>query len=213
MVRKSPPATAPATTGSKPGTKIAAPNPQGKGQIGFLLDWDYSTPRGVVAKPGGRVLADYFTSMLVLSAEFKFRPIFEREYFLYWSDSRWILSILSPDDWNNDEKREAYAGLCVLHNDSTWSIVPSANLESRGPVASAVASFYSNFMEKLDADGPLEQGLPFYEGNLGYYQRLFASGLSRSIRASLVIGGQGSINSRDWLRQLPRNATRLLSNT
>lgn len=209
---KSPPTTPPAVSSQKPGTKLAAPNPQGKGQIGFLLDWEYSTPRGVVVKPSGHVLADYFTSMLILSAEFKFRPIFEREYFLYWNESGWILSILSPDDWNTAAKREAYAGLCVLHNDSTWSIEPSENLSSHGPVASAVASFYSNFVEKLDTDGSLEQGLPFYEGNLGYYQRLFASGLSRSLRASLTMGGQSSIDSRDWLRQLPRDATRLLSN-
>ena len=27
------------------------PNPEGKGQVGFLLDWAYSSPRGVVGDP------------------------------------------------------------------------------------------------------------------------------------------------------------------
>ena len=47
---------------------IASPNPQGKGQIGFLLDWAYSGPRAVVAKPAPQLLADYFTSLLVLTS-------------------------------------------------------------------------------------------------------------------------------------------------
>jgi hypothetical protein len=49
-------------------------NPEGKGLNGFLLDWYQSEPRGVVAKSQRQVLAELFTSMLVLSASFKFRP-------------------------------------------------------------------------------------------------------------------------------------------
>ena len=50
-------------------------NPEGKGHNGFLLDWYQSEPRGVVAKPRRQLLAEFFTSMLVLSAAFKFRPV------------------------------------------------------------------------------------------------------------------------------------------
>ena len=46
-------------------------NPEGKGLNGFLLDWHQTEPRGVVAKPQNQVLAEFFTSMLVLSAKFK----------------------------------------------------------------------------------------------------------------------------------------------
>ena len=49
-------------------------NPEGKGLNGFLLDWYRTEPRGVVIKPQRQVLAEFFTSMLVLSARFKHKP-------------------------------------------------------------------------------------------------------------------------------------------
>ena len=58
-------------------------NPDGKGLNGFLLDWYRSEPRGVVAKPQRQVLAEYFTSMLVLSASFKYKPAIGVANYLY----------------------------------------------------------------------------------------------------------------------------------
>lgn len=191
-------------------TKLALPNPQGKGQVGFLLDWHYSSPKKVAAKAPGQVLADYFTSMLVLSADFKFRPVFETDYYLYRSDKGWALSLLSPEDWQSAEKRSAFVGRCTLHDDSTWSISPSENLSRPGPVADAIADFYAAFVDKLDVAPALESGLPFFEGNLPYYQRLFATALSRSLELSLRAGGQSGVASRAWLSQLPDSGTRLL---
>jgi hypothetical protein len=49
-------------------------NPEGKGLNGFLLDWYQSAPKGVSVKPQRQILAEFFTSMLVLSAAFKYRP-------------------------------------------------------------------------------------------------------------------------------------------
>lgn len=193
------------------GTKLALPNPQGKGQIGFLLDWHYSAPRHVVAKPPEQLLADYFTSLLVLSADFKFRPVFGTEYFLYLEGARWSLSLLSPDDWNSDDKRAAFVGACVLHDDSTWSIAPSENLSHSAPIAEGLASFYAGFVERLDVDQSLESELPFYEGQLPYYQRLFAAALSRSLKLSVRYGDLGETPSRDWLAQLPQGVGRLIA--
>ena len=62
---------------SQPQSALAvtpAGNPDGKGLNGFMLDWHHTEPRGVVAKPQRQVLAEFFTSMLVLSAQFKYRP-------------------------------------------------------------------------------------------------------------------------------------------
>ena len=50
-------------------------NPEGKGLSGLLRDWQLSQPRGVVAKPRRQLLVEFFTSMLVLSAKFKYRPV------------------------------------------------------------------------------------------------------------------------------------------
>ncbi len=197
-------------TTSATGGKLAAPNPQGKGQVGFLLDWHYSAPKTVAKKPPAQVLADYFTSLLVLSAEFKFKPVFATNYYLYYAESKWSLSLLSPDNWNRRDKRRAFVGTCALHDDATWTIDPSENLSMPGEVADAIAEFYAAFVAKLDTPHTLESGLPFFEGGLPYYQRLFASALSRSLRLSMIYGGQTAIGGREWLAQLPQQAVRLL---
>jgi hypothetical protein len=185
-------------------------NPQGKGLIGFLLDWDYSSPRGVVAKRAPQLMADYFTSLLVLSAAFKFKPVFGKEYYLYTEDQGWSLSLISPDEWNNDQRRMSFVGKCMLHNDSTWSIEPSSNIGKRGPVDDALAAFYKGFVEKLKSRRPLEDDLPTYEADLPYYQRIFAAALSRSLKGSLFVGDRLGVSAYEWLKSMPKEADQLL---
>ena len=84
-------------------------NPEGKGLNGFLLDWYRSEPRGVVAKPERQVLAEFFTSMLVLSAKFKYEPVVGAPNYLYWINDEWSLSIIGPHEWS-EERRRAFAG-------------------------------------------------------------------------------------------------------
>ncbi len=192
-------------------SKDLVANPQGKGLVGILADWDYSAPRSVVAKPAPQLLADYFTSLLVLSASFKFEPVFGKTYYLYCEHGSLLLSLISPDEWAKDAKRRAYVGECVLHGDATWSISPSDNISHPGDVADAVAAVYEGFVEKLHSENALEDELPFFEQSLPYYPRLFAAALSRSIRASLILGDQLGTESRDWLKQIPRDAGPLLS--
>ena len=188
----------------------AGPNPQGKGQTGFLLDWAYSSPRGVVAKPAPQLLADYFTSLLVLSSSFKFKPVFGKDYYLYSDGGRWSLSLISPDEWNDSARQHAFVGTCVLHQDSTWSIEPSDNIGQRGHVQDQLAAFYDGFIDKLQSKRVLEEGLPIYEAGLPYYQRLFAAALSRSLQASLRKGDQLGRSAETWLARMPQDADRLL---
>lgn len=181
----------------------AGPNPEGKGQVGFLLDWEYSSPRSVVVKRPPQLLADYFTSLLVLSAAFKFKPVFGKAYYLYMDGAGWSLSLISPDEWNDDAKRNSYIGECVLHADSTWSIEPSENLGKRGIVDEALARFYAGFINKLKSQQVLEESLPVYEAGLPYYQRLFAAALSRSLKGSMSLGDQLGISAENWLKRMP----------
>jgi len=190
-------------------SKYSVPNPQGKGLIGLLLDWEYTRPRGAVAKASPQLLADYFTSMLVLSAAFKFKPVPGRNYYLYWIDDEWSLSLIAPAEWSA-ERRRGYVGKCVLHRDMTWTINLSTALGEPDPAMDAIARFHDAFVEKLQSEVPLENKLPSYVAELPYYQRLFASALSRSLKASMTLGGQLSIKSSDWLQQLPRRPLRLL---
>ena len=178
-------------------------NPEGKGLNGFLLDWYQSEPRGVVAKPQRQVLAEFFTSMLVLSAQFKYKPAAGVDNYLYWIDGEWSLSLIAPGEWS-EERRAGFAGTCVLQRDMTWTIEPADQLGDENPVTDAVAQFYAAFSDLLDTDLTLEEILPFYVGKMPYYQRLYASALSRSIRGAVTLGDQTSIRCKDWQMLLPR---------
>lgn len=178
-------------------------NPEGKGANGFMLDWYQSEPRGVVAKQQHQVLAEFFTSMFVLSAKFKYKPAIGVENYLYWINDEWALSLIAPEEWS-DERRTGFAGMCVLQHDMTWTIAPSELLGLDNTVSNAIGRFYDAFAETLDTDRTLEEILPFYVGRMPYYQRLYANALSRSIRAAVILGDQSSIPCREWQLLLPR---------
>ena len=178
-------------------------NPEGKGANGFLLDWYRSEPRGLVVKPQRQVLAEFFTSMLVLSASFKYKPVAGVPNYLYFINGEWSLSLIAPDEWS-EERRQGFAATCVLQRDMTWTISPSSRLTDESPVVDAIARFYAAFGEMLDTDLTLEEVLPFYVGRMPYYQRLYASALSRSIRAAAILGDQSARSCREWRASLPR---------
>lgn len=189
-----------------------AGNPEGKGAHGFLDDWCATEPRGVVAKPGRQVLADLFTSMLVLSASFKYRPVQGRPNYLYWVDGQWSLSLIAPYEWS-EMRREGFVGTCVLQRDMTWTIIPSDRLSENSVLFAAIRRFAEAFVGMFDTDLTLEEILPFYAGRLPYYQRLHASALSRSVRAAVTSGEQASLRGRQWLSKLPRPEYELLAHS
>ncbi len=177
-------------------------NPDGKGANGFMLDWYQSAPRSVVAKPQRQVLAEFFTSMLVLSATFKYKPVVGVPNYLYWINGEWNLSLIAPDEWSQ-ERRENFAGTCILQADRTWTIAPCEVLAGRNPVSDAVRRFYEAFEQMLHTNLTLEEVLPFCVWQMPYYQRLNANALSRSIRSTIILGNQTSISCREWQRLLP----------
>lgn len=185
-------------------------NPDGKGANGFLLDWYRSEPRRVVAKMRRQILAEFFTSILVLSATFKFRPAVGAANYLYWINGEWSLSLIAPGEWSS-ERRSGFVGTCVLQRDMTWTIMPADTLAEDSPVTDAMGRFYDAFAETLDTDLPLEEILPFYVGSFHYYQRLYANALSRSMRATVTLGDQGSTPCRQWVALLPKQHNGLLT--
>lgn len=185
-------------------------NPEGKGLNGFLLDWYRTEPRGVVIKPQRQVLAEFFTSMLVLSARFKHKPAVGVLNYLYFVDDEWSLSLIAPDEWSR-ERRAGFVGTCVLHPDMTWTITPSDLVGEDNEVSAAIARFYDAFADTLDNDLTLEEILPFFVRRMPYWQRLHASALSRSIRGTITLGDQRSTKCRDWQVLLPKFDTSLLA--
>jgi hypothetical protein len=176
-------------------------NPEGKGAHGFLTDWSATEPRGVIAKPRRRVLAELFTSMLVLSASFRYRPVPGAANYLYWIDGHWSLSLIAPSEWS-ERRRAGFAGTCVLQHDMTWTITPSGRLTGKPGVVAAIRRFYDGFAGMLDTDLTLEEILPFHVASLPYYQRLYASALSRSVSVAVAHGDQVSNSCRRWQREL-----------
>lgn len=185
-------------------------NPDGKGLNGFMLDWYRTEPRGLVAKPQRQVLAEFFTSMLVLSAQFKYKPAVGVDNYLYWIDEGWNLSLIAPGQWSG-ERSAGFVGTCVLQRDMTWTIDPSEQLVEQGPLADAVGRFFDAFTETMDTDLTLEEILPFYVQRMPYWQRLHASALSRSIRGTVTLGDQASTSCRQWNTLLPQLKNALLS--
>ena len=191
-------------------TRQPGGNPEGKGRNGLLQDWYGSAPKGVVAKPPRQVLAELFTSMLVLSASFKFRPAVGAPHFLYWIDDAWSMSLIAPEEWSQ-KRRSGFVGTCILQHDMTWTMTPAEGLADNRPVRDALGQFYDAFAASLDTALTLEELLPFCVSTLPYYQRLYASALSRSVRGTITLGNQALNSGREWSGMLPKREGLLLA--
>lgn len=180
-------------------------NPQGKGLVPALEQWRSTQPAQVRARTPQQVLGDYFITLLVLSAEFRFKPAPGVDYFLYYSESQWQLSLIGPEEWGQRTPGTCL-GRCELLSDMTWTLELMANLEEEPELLATLEGFQEGFAALLDRDGSLEDSLPFYVRDLPYYRRLLAAGLANSLKQSLVLSGLSERDSRDWLTgdALPR---------
>ena len=150
--------------------------------------------------------------MLVLSASFKFRPAVGVPHYLYCIDDAWSLSLIAPGEWSQ-ERRSGFVGTFVLQRDMTWTMTPAERLADNLPVRNALGRFYDAFAKTLDTDLTLEEILPFCVSSLPYYQRLYASALSRSVRGSVTLGNQALNSGREWSGMLPTRESLLLALT
>ena len=189
-------------------TKDPKPNPQGKASLAFLQDWQAAQPVLVQPKSPRQIIADYFTSMLVLSANFRFRPVRGQRYYLYFSNQEWNISLISPDEWGASSTR-LFVGTCQLQPDMAWTIDIAASLPD--PVTQALADAWQAFATRLNTDDDFASTLPTYDQSLSYYSRLHASALSASLKISMKTGGGQTLTSaKDYLIAGGKDLTRLL---
>lgn len=160
------------------------PNPQGKGLVPVLHDWETSRPRYVQSKDLSQWLLDWFASVVVLSSSFSFKPRVDQSYFLYWYKKAWRLSLVAPHEWGTRAVGECL-GCCVLNADMTWSIQPAEGLADRPVLLAQVQAMVEGFLNELDEDGNLDDRLPGYRRELPYYQRMLATALGTSLRESV----------------------------
>ena len=184
-------------------------NPQGKGLVPVLDAWRSAQPAIVEAKSAERLLTDYFTALLVLSAEFSFKPRQGVPYYLYLAGGEWRLSLVSPTEWG-ERGAGTFAAACQLRADMTWELQLREDVASEPGLVEALQHFHENFVAMLESPDTLEQGLPFYVNNLHYYRRLFASGLASSLAQSMSLAGLTGKSSQQWLKGLPQGPLKLV---
>ena len=192
--------------------KLKQANPQGKGVVPLLACWDNLSPKKVAVKSADQILSQYFTSLLVLSAEFHFKPVPQQDYYLYWndnpSDSPWRLSLIEPEKLRTLSLGE-YVGCCHLQFDMTWTITPSPQLTEQTSVLNALQEFAEGFRSTNQNGESLEKLLPFFVNELPFYRRLAATALSSSLSRSITLSNLAGIPSQQWLTENPFS-TRLM---
>ncbi len=186
------------------------PNPQGKGLVPVLRDWQAWRPAVVKPRGAAAFLRDYCLSSLVLAAEFHFRPVVGRAYYLYATASTWRLSMVAPQEWGREGIGEYFAR-CTLRNDMTWTVEPDEDLAADSPAVQGALAFVEGFADTLENSERIADGLPVYVRELPYYRRMLASALAASLKHSAPPDEQGlrSLLSgdRDWALPAPEPAS------
>jgi hypothetical protein len=165
-------------------------NPQGKGLVPMLQAWQDLGSAAPVARSQRRWLLDYLAGSLVLAAELRFKPTVGRDYYLYWRDGKWSLSMVAPEEWGADHIAHAVA-VCRLQADLSWALSPVSSAPLPEEVIAALEAFQHAFLAHIDSDRLLVEGLPFYSASLPWHARILGLGLSKTLQVSL--------------RQLPAN--------
>ena len=179
-------------------THSAPANPQGKGITTLLQDWQQFQPEASASLSVPKLLAEYFSSLLVLSAHFSFKPVRGRDYYLYYCRDQWQLSMIEPEHWN-EQKRGLYFGCCQLQSDMTWTINVTENFQQCPALQTALQAFQQQLASHLDNDTPIADTLPFYVEALPFYARLCATGLAKSLSLSFDTLGMLEQPARQWL--------------
>lgn len=176
-------------------------NPEGKGVVPVLRDWQALAPAGVRAKGAAAVLRDYWASSLVLNARFDFRVVPGNTYTLYCIGEGWQLSLISPEEWGERAPGVGVAR-CCLRTDMTWALdwLPAAREDPA--ITAVLAPLLEGFLARIRAGSDLEASLPVYEAQLPYGRRMLAAALARSLGHSLELAGLAGRSADAWLETL-----------
>jgi hypothetical protein len=186
---------------------VKNPNPQGKGLVPVLRDWQAMVPAVSGPKAAGEFLRDYCLSSLVLAAEFRFKPVVGKPYYLYATTTDWRLSMVAPHEWTGAGIGEYFAR-CTLRADMTWAVAPAEGLAEDAPAVRNALAFVEAFIDTLNDQERVGDNLPVYVRELPYYRRLLASALAASLKHSAP-GDEKGLRSllaqggRDWALPAP----------
>ena len=163
---------------------IKQANPQGKGSLSVVADLQQQISHNVAAKDHSRILADYFTSSIVLVAEYSFKPVLDVTYYLYFRDGKWSLSLIEPEAWTCPPG--LFFARCLLNEDRTWCLHTISDWQNSSILAAEIERLQANFIASLNNEQAFLNQLPYYQSNLNYFQRLGAYALAHSLKCSLL---------------------------
>lgn len=163
------------------------PNPQGKGVVPVLRDWNSLMPVALAPKNAVDFLRDYCVSSLVLAADFKFKPVVGKTYYLYATPTGWSLTMISPQEWG-ERKAGEFLASCELRADMTWEMDATDLLEQPEALAQA-RNFIQGFVDTLTEQESISDNLPFYVQEMPYYRRMLGTALSASLKHTLPASG------------------------
>lgn len=161
-------------------------NPQGKGIVGVVDDLRNYAPLAVRAKSNHQWLADYFTSTLVLGSKYGFKPVWYKDYYLYFKQQEWKLSLIEPQAWKRHDPGTFFA-TCNLNQDMSWSLELAEDWQQDSILLVEIQKLEKGFYDSLGRGKSLVENLPFFIQSLSYYQRLGANALAQSLKISLEL--------------------------
>lgn len=163
---------------------ITQANPQGKGVVGVVSDLQQHLSTNVSAKNCSQILTDYFTSSIVLIAQFSFKPVVGVDYYLYFNNDKWLLSLIEPEAWATVPG--IFFAHCMLNDDRTWSLHTISDWQNSDALVSEIERLQNDFIASMCNDESFIDQLPYYQSNLKYFQRLGAYALAHSLKCSLL---------------------------
>ena len=152
-------------------------------------------------KPVTQIANELFTALFVLQSEFKFKPVFNKPYWLYHHSTQHLnnrqnhfkLSLISPQEWKDNAFGE-YIGECELHKDMTWTMTLSDQIQADSPFMLFLKNQREKFDQRIQQQEKLDDVLPGYVKSRPFYQRAFISALSVSLGHSMQRAGIAGSN-------------------
>lgn len=135
-----------------------------------------------------QIETELFTSLFVLQSRFRFNPVPETPYYLYQWDGEFHLLMVGPRQWHRPY-RGRYIGECRLHEDRTWTLSLDQAMSADTAFLNYLHREREKLRESLITADTVEQALPVLEERYGYYGRILAYILGRSLDISMQGSG------------------------
>lgn len=170
------------------------PNPQGKGLVPVLQGLQQHWLQQILRpKQIDQIEMELFTSLFVLQSEFKFNPVPGKSYWMYEAEQGYRLLLVAPHEWHKPYPHRCI-GECTLQKDRTWTLVMTPEVAEDPVFLQRVDAQRARLLRSLEAAEKVEDILPSFEDSLGYYGRIMAFILGKSLLTSMQLSGIHSLD-------------------